>query len=207
MLDYKSGFDIGAVYESGQLLSLALAACRLYGVEKAFIGYLHAPGHMEPTVYADSVDAKSLQLHADALLAAYRSIGDGRLRPDSYCKWCQAFSVCPSNAGALVELRGKRALATAEDVGAAHQRLQEMRKRFAALEAQVDAEIRSWITQNGDAVRPDGKDVGFVPRPFTNLSQASIKRALGELKGAKEIERLRKLGCIESGERKELRVK
>jgi hypothetical protein len=205
--DHKSGYDIGSPHESGQLLTLALAACRLYKVDKAYIFFLHAPGHMEPTIYADVVDADGLQAHADALQAANAKINDGTLRPDYYCKWCQAFSVCPSNAGALVELRGKRTLVTAEDVGAAHLRLQEARKRFEGLSSQIDNEIRVWIAKNGSAVRPDGREVGFVDRPFTNLSQASIIRALGEIKGRREIERLKKLGCIESGERPELRVK
>lgn len=208
ILDHKSGFDIGSPMESGQLFTLALAACTAFGVDRAFIGYLHAPAGFDPTIYADDLGRTQLDEHANALAEAQARRGQGFIRPGSYCKWCQTFSICPKNEGALIELRGSRELTTADSVGKAHERLQAFRKRFAELEAIADAHIRRWIRENGDAVRPsDGRDVGFVERPYTNLSQESIKRALGPIKGGKLIDKLRKMGVIESGTRLELRVK
>ena len=207
VLDHKSGFDVGSPMESGQLKTLALAATRLYEADFAIIAFMHAPAGMTPTVYADTLDSDDLNRHADALKEAESRRDSGFIRPDFYCRYCQTFSACPVNQPALIELRNGKQLQTAEDVGAAHQKLSEMKKRFESMADVIDAEIRAWIRQNGEAIRPDGRPVDFVSRPFTNLSQASIIRALGQLEGGRMIEKLKKLGCIESGERKELRVK
>ena len=65
-------------------------------------------------------------------------------------------------------------------------------------------EMRRWVEANG--VASDGREmIDLVPRAFSNLSQSSIKRALGEARGAEELARLDALGCIERGERLELR--
>ena len=205
ILDHKSGWAVGSPRESGQLRSLALAACRLHHVDRAIVAFLHAPHDMAPTVYADTLDASELEQHAADLKLANSRRGDGSMRPGPHCKWCQAFSICPTNAGALTEIRGA-AMATAEDVGLAHARLADFRRRFADIDAMVDAEIRSWIKQHGEAIRPDGCAVDFVERDYTNLSQASIVRALGKLEGGRMIARLKKLGCIEESRRRELRV-
>ncbi len=207
VLDHKSGFDVGSPMESGQLKTLALSAARLYDADFAIVGFMHAPAGMTPTIYADTFDADDLNRHASNLLEAENRRNSGFIRPDFYCRYCQTFSACPVNQPALIELRSGKSLQTAEDVGAAHQKLQEMSKRFSSMADVIDSEIRSWIRQHGGAVRPDGREVDFVDRPFTNLSQASIIRALGKLEGGRMIEKLRRLGCIESGERKELRVK
>jgi hypothetical protein len=206
ILDHKSGWDVGAPIESGQLKSLALAACKLHGARRAIIAFLHAPRDIAATVYADTIDEDGLEQHAMELRAANERRGNGSMRPGPWCKWCQVFSICPTNAPALLELRLKSTLTTAEDVGAAHQRLQEYRQRFANLYAIIDDEIRNWIKQNGTALRPDGDGVDLVERDYANLSQQSIIRALGRLKGGREIQRLKKLGAIETGTRKELRI-
>ena len=187
--------------------TLALAAAKLYGCNNAIVGFMHAPAGFTPTIYADTFDADDLNRHAANLLEAENRRDSGFIRPDFYCRYCQTFSACPVNQPALIELRNGKALQSAEDVGAAHQKLSEMKKRFESMADVIDGEIRSWIRQNGEAIRPDGRPVDFVSRPFTNLSQASIIRALGKLEGGRLIERLKKLGCIESGERKELRIK
>jgi hypothetical protein len=207
ILDHKSGFDVGSPMESGQLKTLALAASKLFACDKAIVAFMHAPAGMTPTIYADTLDSDDFARHATSLQEAESRRDSGFIRPDFYCRYCQVFSSCPVNQPALIELRGSRQLQTAEDVGEAHQKLQEMTKRFSSMADVIDAEIRSWIRQHGAGVRPDGREVDFVERPFTNLSQASIVRALGKLEGGRMIEKLKKLGAIESGVRKELRVK
>jgi uncharacterized protein DUF2800 len=207
ILDHKSGWEVGSPRESGQLRSLALGGCRLYNANRAIVAFLHAPENMAPTVYADTLDADDLKQHAADLRDANARAGDGSMKPGEHCKYCRVFSVCPTNAGALVQLRGSFAIRSAEDAGLAHQTLGEFRRRFASIDAAVDAEIRAWITKHGDALRPDGREVGFVERDYTNLSQASIVRALGKLEGGRLIQKLKKLGCIEESKRRELRVK
>jgi hypothetical protein len=205
VLDHKTGYYVGSPFESGQLQSLALAFARLHGVQKAIIGFVHMPQHTAPTVYVDTLGEDDLFKHAKKLETANARVGDGSLKPGYWCQWCPAALECPTNATAIQEMR-PRALMTSEDVGAAHQRLAAMKSRFEMLAGAVDDEIRAWVRKNGAALRPDGQAVDFVPREFSHLSQASIIRTLGEFEGRKLIEKLKKLGCIETGSRKELRV-
>lgn len=205
IVDYKSGFDVGSPIDSGQLRTLALAACRLYGVERAYIAYLHAPATFEPNVYADSLDADDLRRHADALVEAHRRRGDGTLKPDYYCRYCAVFSICPTNQKALIEIRLKSALKTPEDAGAAYAKLKVMDRRYLQLRSIVDAEIRRVVEREGFAMTPDGRSVEFVEREYESLSKTNLMEALGPEKGGRELNRLRKLGVVQVKKRKELR--
>jgi hypothetical protein len=67
-------------------------------------------------------------------------------------------------------------------------------------------EMRAYVAKNGPCPRPDGQLVDLVPRPRTNLSQASVVRAYGPLKGVKVLAKLKKDGAIEEKENLELRA-
>jgi hypothetical protein len=91
---------------------------------------------------------------------------------------------------------------TAERVGAIHQATAE----FDRLRDWLREEMRAWVSIHGPGVRPDGQLVDLTPRTKTNLSQASIVRALGPLKGGKMIAKLKSLGAIETKTNLELRA-
>jgi DNA-binding transcriptional ArsR family regulator len=167
------------------------------------VGFVHAPANSRPTIYAEEITHKALAEYARNLHTALERVGDGSLRPGPWCKYCPARGVCPTRTSALAELKAPQGIAlTAERVGARHQALEIYRD----LAHQVDEENRAWITKNGAAVRPDGKLVDFISRHYSNLSQASIVRALGPIKGGEMIDDLKEKGCIEQGERMELRT-
>lgn len=206
ILDHKSGFLIPQPCESGQLKSLALAACRLTGAKRAIIGFPHAPGDSTPVVLADELSANELDTHRDALRSAFGRIGDQSLKPGDHCKYCPAMSVCPAHTSALAEMRGSSsALATPEDVGAAHQKLTQIRSLFKQYDAMIAAELRAYVRKHGACPRPDGAVVDLIERSYESLSKASIIRALGPLEGGRMIQKLTKLGCVEENKRVELR--
>ena len=207
ILDHKSGFTVPQPCESGQLKSLALAACRLTGAKRAIIGFPHSPGDSStPVVLADELSSDELDVHRDALREAFSRIGDGSLKPGEWCKYCPALAICPAHTTALAEMRGdSSALATPEDAGRAHQRLTQLRAQFKQYDALIATELRAWVRKNGAAPRPDGAVVDLVERSYESLSKSSIIRALGPIEGGRMIQKLDRLNCIERDSRVELR--
>jgi hypothetical protein len=208
VLDHKSGWNVAADWqpqtpaESGQLRTLALALCRLHNADRAIVAFFHAPAGGVPIVLADTLESSDLEVHRKALLAAQKRVGNGWMHPGHWCTFCPAWSICPTNTTSLVELKRSPGPMTSERVGAIHQALGE----YGRLEERLRDEMRAWVGLNGPGVRPDGSYVDLVPKEVTGLSQASIIRALGKLKGAKEIQRLKKLGAVETKTRIELRA-
>lgn len=203
ILDYKTGYEVGTPLESGQLKSIALAFSDIHSRSRVVIGFVHAPSNSRPTIYADEIDPKDLRSHGLRLREAFSRIGDGSLRPGDHCRYCPGRSICPTQTNALAALKSNPNQAlTSERVGAIHQAL----NLYDGLSKTLREQIRSWVKDNGPAVRPDGKVVDLVSKAFSNLSQASIMRAMGPIEGGKELERLEKAGAIERGERMELRA-
>jgi len=187
--------------ESGQLRTLALALSHIMKVTRIVVAYFHAPAGGLPEVYADEITFKDLAAHRAALNAAMAHVGTGWLRPGPWCGTCPALSACPTQTSTLVALKRSTGPLTAERVGA----ILETTAQYDKLRDMLRDEARGWIRKNGPAVTPSGSVYELVEKDVTNLSQASIVRALGELKGRKEIERLKRLGAIETSKRVELR--
>jgi hypothetical protein len=206
VLDYKTGYDIPEPCNSGQMLSLALALSKLYTTRmQVIVGFMHAPrgGGGLPTVYADTVSLERLEEHAEALRAAWRIRGTS-MTPGEWCKYCPAFTICPTQSSMLVELRrgANGAPLTKERVGAIHQQLAS----YDALAKQLRAQLRGYVAKHGAVARPDGKILDLVEREYESLSKSSIEEALGLVEASKEIGRLRKKGCVKQGKRLELRA-
>ncbi len=208
VLDHKSGWNVAADWqpqtpaELGQLRTLALGLSKIHQVDQVIVALFHARAGSIPIIYADMLTPDDLEAHRKALKAAMGNIGSGWMRPGIWCAHCQAFSICPTQVSALIELKRPPGPLTAERVGAIHQAANlydNLRKRLAE-------EIRAWVRLNGSGIRPDGQSVELVEKEVTGLSQASIVRALGKLEGGKMIEKLRKLGAIETKTRMELRA-
>lgn len=207
--DHKSGWDVAQFWqeqtpgESGQLRTLALSLDRLHGpFDLIIVAYGHFRSGSTPIILADELTRSDLEAHRKTLRAAMRNVGSGWLRSGPWCAHCTAFAICPTQSNALVELKRTGPM-TRERVGAVHEQTQI----YDALREQLRAEMRAWIRLHGPAIRPtDGRSIDIVTKTVARLSQASIIRALGSLKGKKEIERLRKLGCIEKKEQEEIRV-
>lgn len=208
VVDHKSGWSVAADWqpqtpaEAGQLRTLALALARLYGVDEAIVAFFHAPASGSPQIYPDILLAQDLQAHAKALKQAHANIGTDWKRDGPWCAHCPAWTECSTQRSALVELKRGTGALTSERVGAIHQAM----GLFDKLADRLRTEIRGWVKAHGVGVRPDGMVVDLVEKEVSNLSQASILRALGPLEGAKMIAKLDKLGCIEKRPRVELRA-
>lgn len=209
VLDHKSGWNVAADWqpktpaESGQLRTLALALAKIHHpVDTVVVAFFHAPASGSAMVLEDQLVPDDLWSHGKLLKAAMGNIGTGWKRDGEWCTHCPAWDQCSTQRSALVELKRGIGPLTAEKVGAIHQTTalyDNMRER-------LRAEIRAWVKMHGAGVRPDGLSVKLIAKEVTSLSQASIMRALGPVKGAKELKRLEKLGCIEKTTREELRA-
>jgi hypothetical protein len=208
VLDHKSGWNVAADWqpqtpaESGQLRTLALGLATLHGADQVIVAFFHAPRGGQPVIYADMLQVSDLQAHRKALRAALGNIGSGWMRPGDWCDHCPAVRVCPTQIPNLIELKRTPGPLTNEKVGAVHQALGTYR----GLAEYLTGELRAWVQKNGPAVRPDGQTVDLIPRKRTNLSQASVVRAYGPLKGGKVLDKLRRDGAIEESENLELRA-
>lgn len=200
IIDHKTG-ELPSVELSGQLESLALAVrTEITRAPTVIVAINHAPREGGLcTVYSVAKSIDQIDHHAEQIGKAFERIGDGSMRPGPGCQYCDALRICPTQTHALVQLRASKAV-TASNVGEIHQRLQQYRKTFAQIDDQITADIKRVIRESGPQERPDGGTTRLEKRSRRELSMASIKRALGEVAGAKEIQRLDKLGVIEARE-------
>lgn len=215
-LDHKTGSskDFSSPAEDEQLRSLGLA----HGETATPI---LAVGHFDrrglPMIYAEEAGAGVLKKHAASLRKAMRRVGDGSLTPGPWCKTCPGRSICPSQFANLIPAAEnvasqvldaelvripRSSLTTADSVGRAH----FFKAELGRLLDKLGDEIRVWVEAHPDdvATRPDGKSLEFVDRSYESLSKTSIVEALGKVEGERLIEKLRKMGVMKAGSRKEL---
>ena len=232
ILDYKTGFDTPDPQNAGQLLSGALglraAVTHRRGNRRKFtLAYLHAPRGTIPTIYPTEVGQGALTSWRMKLLTQLDRVGDGSMTPGAHCKglYCPFRFACPTrdaelldNARALVPLassqmaRGLESLTVANDSELSRAEkfgeLHETLETYDLLRERLREEMCKELLELGHFVRPrDGLLV--VPQKVIKerISKGSIERALGRLQGAREIERLRKMGCLETKEEMHMKKK
>jgi hypothetical protein len=126
--------------------------------------------------------------------------------PGTYCNWCNALEICPSQAGAY-----NTPLLLREFVDGALDRdhMAMIYGRMISGEnllKKVRDRITSYVKDNGPLELDNGKYAKVVPGTNSNLSQASIKRALGLVQGNDVIQQLREAGCIEETQYEALKM-
>lgn len=224
VFDYKSGKDTPTPATSGQLMTQALAILRLtlgsgFPIHRVTIGFVHAPEEGEPAVLTEEVEPNDLVAFAAVLRRALKRIGNGYLRPwkpesnrANWCTYCAARPLCPVSArdlvvdaadalGASVVKKGGQIVnATAADKIIHREELGRIIRQRTAIDAlnkQLGPMIQADILANGPAYY-DGKVYTVKETAeFDSISVTGINKALGPVKGPKEIERLRKLGCVD----------
>lgn len=106
VLDYKTGFRFySAVEENEQLLFGALAACRAYGRERAWVAIIRIDEEGHPYFLWGEVTAEQLEAFARRLVDLDATIGamklelsaGGELQPvtGDHCQYCPAVWCCP----------------------------------------------------------------------------------------------------------------
>jgi hypothetical protein len=216
VIDHKTGFgDFSSPEALPQLRTLAAMVDRLPDTPRTPVigAILHADRQGVPTIYAEEFPALIGEYVWQELRKVVAKIGDGSLRPGAHCEYCPARPICPARdgeiirsalemlprAGALIK-RGADDLVSSRDLGKLHVLIKEFEK----LVIPAKAEIKAAVQAGAMIERPDGKVLVLKTKTIESLSKASIERALGKLKAAKEIERLRKLGCVDVREQEEI---
>lgn len=113
--DYKTGWvEPTPAERNGQLLFLALAAARAYGRDAAVVEIIRIKENGTP--WRDRAELDELDLDAFAAelgqlraraAAAHEQValvGDPDVHPGPHCKYCPAFSRCPSKRDLLIRL-------------------------------------------------------------------------------------------------------
>lgn len=205
VLDHKTGEDPGDPENAPQLFTQSLALTAFLGgkFNRIIQAFHHAPRFGTAKVTAKTIGLPRVKLHHTDLTAAFAEITKHTLRPGPECGYCPARLDCPTVVSALATLdpQGPGAI-TSDRAGQIHQAL----ALYDDLARQLKAQLREYVQANGPVIRPDGKVVDFTTRPFSNLSMASIRRALPPEEAEALIDNLAAKGCIESGDRVELRA-
>lgn len=209
VLDHKTGErDPGDPGEHAQLLSLAVMAAAHFKKPQSVTLVLHWARRGGPAeIRARAVSLGRVERHAHDLEQAFKEIGSGRLRVGPECDFCHARFGCPTRTNALALFKPEAtALSrewTADEAAFVHEKLAFYRD----MASMLNAKAHETIAKHGPGLRPDGKIVDLVTRPYSNLSLASIRRALPKEEAAALIDELGAKGCIETHDRVELRAR
>jgi hypothetical protein len=226
VLDHKTGVERdpeAASHFSEPSENLQMRTQGLAGLARRKKAPILAIGHYDrlglPKIYADHPSEELLKSHAKSIRFALARIGDGSMRPGPWCAKCPAREACPARYETLISTvsdliaRGglgeflagddaSRSITSSDEIG----RLHLLRQKFSALLPIAQKELFAWVKKhgNGAAVRPDGKTLAIVEKTTERISKTSILKALGPVKGARELERLRKLGALKEETHEEL---
>ena len=113
--DLKTGLsEVPHPSRNAQLRFLALAACRVHGLDRARVGLLHAPEGRAPWWEWADIDAFELEVIAAELRRlveriewARRDVAKGktpRVVVGEHCTWCPARFSCPARSGMAVAM-------------------------------------------------------------------------------------------------------
>lgn len=195
----------------GQMLTLGM------GFRADAIAILHAPRDgRTPAVHATTVAPEDLKGHRERLRGALALVGSGFMRTGPECQWCAARHDCPAQVAdriektrALMVAAGgvvARGVATGtltqgvEDLGAFIEGSRKLEKLMKEAREEIGERVRAGEV----AEDSDGRVYRLVGKKRRQISFKSIEKALGRVRGDKEIERLDLLGCIDVVEYEEL---
>lgn len=197
--DYKLGHSrLPPAKESGQLKTLALAACRALDRDRAIVSYLRPRRDgSEPWTDRAELDAIDLDAHAFALTRAANQVLEARAivaeggTPNTtlgrHCKYCPALRVCPANTHLLRQLAGDEALqelgtltpANVEQAAHVYERIQTVRQVLNIVEGAVFA-----IGSREEIPLSNGEVISEVVTKRETLAGPVVRQVLQELYGA-----------------------
>lgn len=219
VLDHKTGSskDFSAPETDEQMLTMGLVPDVGVGdFSDVVLAVNHADRRGLPMVYARDVSQEMLNVHEARLAKAFERIGDGSMRPGPWCEYCPGKSICPTQYAKIAP----SAMAIVESIGLSIQRpeknfeitpqfmgrMHQMRSQINAVLKKVDAEIHAYVEDNPTEIisRPDGKTLEWVTREYENISKKAFIDTLGPVEAEKWFMKLRKLGVLVKGARREL---
>jgi hypothetical protein len=197
VLDYKTGRRyLGPARDSWQLRMLALAACRLTGLERARVAYFFLRDDGSVATSWATLDAMDLAETADALRELAARTPDPTATVEAeHCDYCPSWSSCPA----------KTALARAIGDGSAIASIDEATKTIAALSDDQLGEVFAKIERYNDvaervtkAIRErasfraimlgNGRVLGTVDWPTSVVHGEAVYQTLARVRGTATAE-------------------
>jgi hypothetical protein len=199
---------------------------RWVGVDEAIVAVLHARRRGMPKVYADRVKLSELASYETRVQTSLGRIGDGSMRPGSWCRYCPAQTVCPARDADLLGQAGdvltgltaaggalskdglvandlSGAVIKAPAMGLSKDKklgvLYEIAKKAEVLAGRVRAEIKAAILEGNGAVLPETPSGEYlIVREYEkeSLGKSSIVEAYGKIAGERLLNKLRRDGAI-----------
>lgn len=197
--DWKTGVKDYDIDGNGQMLSLASAGYKIIRGKVPPIRIIMRIDDDFNEFYEAPTTPDDLEDHRVALKGALGKAlsKNPPMVPGTYCNWCNALEICPAQAGAY---NAPLLLRDFIDGALDRPHMAMIYGRLLAAEnltKKVREKITEYVRMNGPLELDNGKYAKVVPGTTSNLSQASIKRALGPVQGNDVIQQLREAGCIE----------
>lgn len=223
--DHKTGEeDFSRPLDKAQLLTLAAAVMRIAGRDEAIVAVLHHRRWGLPKVYADKVKLSELKQYEGRLQGAMSKIGDGSLRPGSWCARCPARDICPAQDGRLLQSAGEVLTGLTAAGGALSSQglvandlaivkappsamtvekklglLYSVVKKAEVMAGRAREEIKKAVLASGGnlaPITPDGEVLVIREYEKENVSKHSIIEAYGKLQGERALNKLRADGAL-----------
>lgn len=211
VIDHKTGDGFNMPRENAQLKSLALANAVRIGAKSAAVAIFHTPVENVSTMYVDEISREELREFRGQLRAAWKNIGTGQMRPGPHCSFCPASTICPTQAGAIVQVETGLAM-TPERVGEIAMKLAAFQKTGEKIESEIKAWIKAYGLPGSDASRavprPDGKWYRSRPtkREGWQVSTKALREVLGVEAAEAVIVKLKAAGHLKTSEYDDWRV-
>lgn len=181
VLDVKTGRGwMPTAAESAQLRFLAMAACATYGCTSAEVGHLHVREDGSTWLERATLDALELDLFAEQLrqLHAQVEAREGALAEGPWCRYCPAFSSCPTKAALACASVGAPAELTPQTVAAAWLRMKDVRQVLDRME-----ETLKEYAQQQPVSLGNGMVLGPVETSRDELDGAKVYATMARLYG------------------------
>ena len=206
VLDWKSGQSSYDASDNGQLLSLATALRRFTGINEASVFIVRIDeDFIEPS--EGLLTARLMDDFRDLLRGAMENALSRHpsMRRGLWCTkyYCPAIEVCPAHAGPLSLRDAVEGVLTTEQRAYAYE-------GYLAAKKLVEKLGDFWhrdVKMNGPIPLETGGAVILKPGHRSNLSAASIRRAMNPVEAEAMIAALKSLNAIEDSEYEQLFIK
>lgn len=225
VVDHKTGEseDFSQPETKPQLLILGAAMMRLSRRKECIVAVHHTRRRGLPKMYAEKITLADVAPFEKQLQNALARIGDGSLRPGTWCERCPGAAVCPARDGALLDRAGdvltgltaaggalstqglspndvaiatvsKTAITPEHKLGV----LYEIARLAERMNRRIRDELRAHLLANPGILpeTPSGEYLVIREYDRETISKSSILEAFGKVGGERELKRLREAGAV-----------
>lgn len=195
--DWKTGSKVYDSEVNGQLRSLGLGMARIVQRSTAIVTIVRIDDDFLEPVPPATLDARSLDLHRDALRRAISQARSANpfLRPGTHCSshYCDYIEMCPAHRDPMSLGDEMHSLEDRSRLGVLYARYKAAEKMMEA----VGNRFKREIEMNGPFECEDGSHAVLKDASKRTLSKTSIVRALGKVDGLELYDQLVERGCVD----------